>query len=226
MNLYAISGVLLGFAETDAGGGEESTGRMAVKQMQYWWEQFVSNETALRILAVGLSVVLGLFLYGLLTRGVTLYCKRNNLTYEFDILLTKFLRWIYFPILVLVILQLGGVDLGSFWTMVSAGLAMVAIGFVAVWSVISNVSASIMIFAMRHFRIGDEIELIENGEVAGMRGQVRDITLMFTVLQEPADKDGNPGPVLKIPNNMFFQRTLRTHSYASSRKLDRPKNLG
>ncbi len=190
-----------------------------------WWEQYVSNEVALHILFAGLAVVVGLMLYGVLTRGVTIYCKRNHLTYEMDILLTKFLKWFYFPILLLVVLQVGGVDLGSFWTMISAGLAMIAIGFVAVWSVISHVSASLMIFAIRHFRIGDDIELIENGETKGLRGTVRDITLMFTILQQPGENEGDAGAILKIPNNLFFQRTLRCHTCPSSLDKAVPENL-
>ena len=42
---------------------------------------------------------------------------------------------------------------------------MVAIGFIAVWSILSNVLCSLMLIMHRSFRIGDDIEVVAINEV-------------------------------------------------------------
>ena len=59
----------------------------------------------------------------------------------------------------------------------------------------------------RPFRLHDYIEVLENGEKPGLKGRVIDVNLIYTTLQETGD--GHEGTVLQLPNNLFFQRTVR-----------------
>jgi small-conductance mechanosensitive channel len=75
--------------------------------------------------------------------------------------------------------------------------------------VLSNIFCSVLIFTTRPFRLYDRIEVLENGEKAGLKGRVVDINLIYTTLQEEGADDGHPGPTLQIPNSLFFQRAVR-----------------
>lgn len=126
--------------------------------------------------------------------------------------LQKFQRWTIFLVAGLILLQALGV-FGSAWGLISAGLAALAVGFVAAWSMLSNATAALLILTFRPFRIGDMVELVEpNGAALG--GHVADMNLMYTTLKlEPVAGEAAVAPrFLCVPNNLFFQKMLRTQS--------------
>ena len=88
-----------------------------------------------------------------------------------------------------------GVD---FFALMGGVLALIAIGFFAVWSTLSNVLCSLFLLTVRPFQVGDEVELLPDP----VRGRVTDLNLFFTTL---ATDDGR---LVQIPNNLFFQRVV------------------
>lgn len=96
-----------------------------------------------------------------------------------------------------------GVSGTVLWTAFTGFAAVGAIAFFAAWSVLSNLFCTLLIVVMRPFRLHDRIELLENGEKPGVKGDVVDINMVYTTLLE----DG--GTTLQVPNNLFFQRTTR-----------------
>lgn len=108
----------------------------------------------------------------------------------------------------LLVLQQLGVSPTVLWTALTGFVAVAAVAFFAAWSVLSNIFCAFLIFTTRPFRLYDQIELLENGEKPGLRGQVVDINLIYTTLKETVP-EGELAPVLQIPNSLFFQRTVR-----------------
>jgi small-conductance mechanosensitive channel len=134
--------------------------------------------------------------------------------------LQKLRRWAIVSLTVLALMEVLGV-FGSAWALVSAALAALAVGFVAAWSVLSNATAALLVLTFCPFRVGDRVELVEpSGDAIG--GRVIDMNLMYTTLsaepdsKEPSASDGDGDmqrvQLLRIPNNLFFQRILRTRS--------------
>ncbi|HAU79048.1 mechanosensitive ion channel family protein [Stenotrophomonas sp. TWI273] len=113
---------------------------------------------------------------------------------------------VYFTVL-LIVLNIVGVSATVLWTAFTGFAAVGAVAFFAAWSVLSNIFCTLLIFTTRPFRLHDYIELLENGEKPGLKGRVIDINLIYTTLQETGS--GHEGTVLQMPNNMFFQRTVR-----------------
>ena len=108
----------------------------------------------------------------------------------------------------LLILERLGVSGTVLWTAFTGFAAVAAVAFFAAWSVLSNIFCTMLILTTRPFRLYDHVELLENGEKPGLRGQVVDINLVYTTLRETDDGDG-AGTSLQIPNSLFFQRALR-----------------
>ncbi|NQZ78609.1 MAG: mechanosensitive ion channel [Ekhidna sp.] len=77
-------------------------------------------------------------------------------------------------------------------------LGLVAIGFFAIWSLLSNIIAGIIIYIINPFKISDTIVLVEKE----ITGKVTDIGLIFTTL---ADDEGS----FTVPNNLFFQQVIK-----------------
>jgi len=108
----------------------------------------------------------------------------------------------------LLVLERMGVSGTVLWTAFTGFAAVAAVAFFAAWSVLSNIFCTMLILTTRPFRLYDHVELLENGEKPGLRGQVVDINLVYTTLRETDDGDG-AGTSLQIPNSLFFQRALR-----------------
>ncbi|MDV3468102.1 mechanosensitive ion channel family protein [Stenotrophomonas sp. C3(2023)] len=119
---------------------------------------------------------------------------------------------IYFSAL-LVILHILGTSGAVLWTAFTSFAAVGAVAFFAAWSVLSNIFCTLLIFTTRPFRLHDYIEVLENGEKPGLKGRVIDVNLIYTTLQESGE--GHEGTVLQLPNNLFFQRTVRRWRDAS-----------
>ncbi len=157
-------------------------------------------------------VAVALLLSRILRRLIDSRRQANHLTPVMAGRLQVFRRWTILVLALLALMQALGV-FGSAWSLVSAGLAAIAIGFVAAWSVLSNATAALLVLTFRPFRLGDTVELLEpNGNSLG--GRVLDMNLMFTTLgvEPPAGEPGSEPQVLQVPNNLFFQKIVRVRS--------------
>lgn len=94
-------------------------------------------------------------------------------------------------------------------TLLAGGLALIATGFVALWSTLSNILCTIVILVTRPFRIGDILTFPPDG----ISGQVVDLSFFFTTLRT-AD-----GGSITVPNTMFFQRIVVRNETGTSMEL-------
>ncbi|RJP35699.1 MAG: hypothetical protein C4547_09225 [Phycisphaerales bacterium] len=99
----------------------------------------------------------------------------------------------------LILIAIAGWKVESLWTFFTTLLAMVAIGFVAVWSILSNLLATLVILIWKPFNVGEEVELLPEG----LSGEVVDINFMYTIL-ENAD-----GGRTAVPNSLFAQKFVK-----------------
>lgn len=117
-------------------------------------------------------------------------------------------RWAVGLVTPLIVLQATGM-IQHAWTVISAVVAAVAIGFVASWSLLSNATSALLLLTFRPFRVGDVVDLVEPSNGSQMTGRVVDMNLMFTTLQEQAAGNGVPRGTLQVPNSLFFQKVVR-----------------
>ena len=118
------------------------------------------------------------------------------------------LKWLIYIAFIVLLLQQIGVEINSIWTLLTATAAMVAIGFVAVWSILSNLLCTLLLIGFKPFQIGDTVELIDAGMTSGIKGTVRNINLIYTTLVESSENKDEPWRT-QIPNNLFFQKVIR-----------------
>jgi len=120
-------------------------------------------------------------------------------TVEIAILILGILLWLCAGLL---ILNVWGVGVGGLWTVLVSVFTAIGVGFLAVWTMVSNVTASLFITIWRPFHLGETIEILPEG----LRGRVTDRNLIFTAVHE------SRGTVLQVPNNFFFQKIFRIGS--------------
>lgn len=151
-------------------------------------------------LPVALIVILVTVLLNMVTgRTLRVLARRTHLS-EADVQPVVYVvRWLIRIIAAVLILGVLGFELGGLWAMISTVLGLVAIGFVAVWSLLSNASSTVLILFLRPFQIGDDIEIA--GEPVA--GRVVDLNFFYTTLIDSERR------LLQVPNNLFFQKTVK-----------------
>ncbi len=107
---------------------------------------------------------------------------------------------LYVFVFLLLVIIWGG-DIKNIWVSIGSILGVIAIGFFAIWSILSNIVAGIIIYTINPFKITDTLVLVEKD----VTGKVIDIGLIYTKLQ---DKDG----IITVPNNLFFQQVVKVKS--------------
>lgn len=155
-----------------------------------------------------LATLLGAWLLRvLLRRLIKRFAAHYTLPLEMVMGARRIMSFIVYFGALLVILHILGTSATVLWTAFTGFAAVGAVAFFAAWSVLSNIFCTLLIFTTRPFRLHDYIEVLENGEKPGLKGRVIDVNLIYTTLLETGE--GHEGTVLQLPNNLFFQRTVR-----------------
>jgi small-conductance mechanosensitive channel len=141
--------------------------------------------------AVVLNLVIG--------RTLVLLARRTSFTEHEVLPFRRAIKWVITIAALVFVLGAFGLNVGGMWGILSTILAMVAIGFVAVWSVLSNTLCSLIIMIFRPFAVGDEVEFPKDD----VKGRVIDLNIFYTTL------DAGDGTLMQVPNNLFFQKVLR-----------------
>ncbi len=107
-------------------------------------------------------------------------------------------------VVVCLILGLGYSEISVF---LSSIFAVVGIALFAQWSILSNVTASMIIFFGFPYKVGDRIKVLDKDD--DMRGVIVEITLFHVILKR---EDGN---LITYPNTLILQKAVL--------KLDHPE---
>jgi small-conductance mechanosensitive channel len=93
-----------------------------------------------------------------------------------------------------------GVKQSQMAVFISSAMAVLGIAFVAQWSLLSNITAGLILFFNHPLKIGDHIKIIEKDFV--IEGIISDITFFFVHIKtENKEK-------ISIANNIFLQKNI------------------
>lgn len=177
--------------------------------MKAWLAQWLGEWSEALLLGVQVLLILlaGYVLQRLVARGLTRVGTRYQLPGELLLPLRGALRWLIMGSALMLALEHLGVSAAVLWAAFSGFVAVAAVAFFAVWSVLSNLFCAVLIFTVGPFRLGDRVEVIEAADKPGAKGRVIAINLLYTTLEE--DAEAGSGALVQIPNSLFFQKVVR-----------------
>lgn len=170
-----------------------------------------------KFVEITLIVVAGYFANYFTQRALFSLQRNGKLDGPMLFPLLGIIKWFIVVLVVLLVLYQLGISLTVILTSVSGILMLVAIGFVAVWSVLSNVSCSFLLLVFPPFKFGDTIEIKEAEKEFGLKGKVIGLNLFYTTLAANDEKNGDT--LIRVPNNLFFQRVIICHSGEKTEEL-------
>ncbi|GEA50220.1 hypothetical protein VIN01S_10240 [Vibrio inusitatus NBRC 102082] len=96
-------------------------------------------------------------------------------------------------------LIVSGIGYGNFAIFISSVFTVIGVGFIAQWSILSNVTASFLIFFVFPYRIGDYI-VVADGD--GIEGTLLEIKIFHTLIRHPNDN------IITYPNTLLLQKCV------------------
>ncbi|MEQ8909991.1 MAG: mechanosensitive ion channel [Vicingaceae bacterium] len=100
------------------------------------------------------------------------------------------------------ILLVWGVKQSDLAVLIGSVLTVVGVAFFAQWSLLSNITSSVIIFFNHPLRLNDFITIME-GKDYQIEGRVTSIGLFFVTLE---NKEGEE---ITLPNNVFIQKSMK-----------------
>ena len=100
------------------------------------------------------------------------------------------------------IMIIWGVKQSDLTVFVGSILTVVGVAFFAQWSILSNITSSIILFFNHPTKIYDSIMILEGKDYV-VEGKITNIGLFFVTLLTPE------GEIVTLPNNIFIQKSIK-----------------
>ncbi len=158
-----------------------------------------SNKTMTTTLLI-CSFYIALFIFGQRVIGhwISQLANHKQVSNTRAKLVTQYISYLFFGIVTCLAVISLGVEYQQISLFISSVFAVLGVALVAQWSILSNITAGILIFFVFPYRIGDHIKVIDKDE--DVSGVIVEISL-FHVLIKRQDQ-----VVITYPNNLMLQK--------------------
>lgn len=165
-----------------------------------------SHKVIYSIIIFVVSILLRLF--------VTSSLKRIQSKFGFQeariIVTNKIISVLVYGTAITIIAFIWGVSDEQFLLFVSSFLTVLGIAFFAQWSLLSNITAGIILFINYPVKIGDTITILEKDN--NTTGEIKDIGAFFITLKTPENA------LITIPNAVILQKNIEYSSSTHSKE--------
>lgn len=144
-------------------------------------------------------------LYFILKRLMAKWIDRAAKTFDYDKSRVKITKRLFnvllFAVSLGILLFIWGVNQNELVFFITSMLTVLGIAFFAQWSIISNVTATLVIYFNHPAKIGDTITIMD--KEFNIEARISDIGIFFMTLKTES------GEVITIPNNLFIQKMVK-----------------
>ncbi len=156
-----------------------------------YWEEGIATLTIILIYII-LRIII--------TKVVTRFAKLNEVLEHRTNLIIKYINLLLGILTVISITIIWGVKKDQILLFISSIFAVVGVASFAQWSILSNITAGIIIFFSYPFKIGDKIKI--HDKEYPVEGEIEDIKAFYVILKT------NDGEMITYPNNLLMQKGI------------------
>jgi small-conductance mechanosensitive channel len=113
----------------------------------------------------------------------------------------KIVRIVFFLLFASFMLFIWGVNQSELVYFITSLLTVVGIAFLAQWSILSNITSTLVIFFNHPVKIGDTITVMD--KEFNVEGRVSDIGIFFLIIKT------TEGDQITLPSNVFMQKMVK-----------------
>ena len=170
-------------------------------------------EYKIEFILIGLLVVLLYLLIQLTKKTLKRFTIIKSIEPHRRKLILNILYFSYYIIALVLVIAIIGVDIKQFMLFISSILAVLGVGFFAQWSLLSNLTASFILFFYHPVRIGDHIKILDKD--FDLTGKVKDIKGFYLLLKTDDEK------LITIPNSILLQKGIELLKVDSNEKTEK-----
>jgi len=94
-----------------------------------------------------------------------------------------------------------GIKASQLATYIASLFTVLGIAFIAQWSLLSNITATLILFFNHQVHIGDKIQILD--KEFQIEGEISDIGIFFTVIKVSNQE------YISLPSNVFIQKMVK-----------------
>lgn len=152
-----------------------------------------------KLVSSAVVIVMLLFISHIIKKKAKEISTARNLKKTRYFAIKRIISFLSLVLLLISLVFIWGINIKHLWLSMTGVLALIAVAFFAVWSLVGNILAGLIIYFTTPFKINDSIEVMPDG----IKGKVLAINTFFTVLI------GEDDSYINVPNSLFFQKYVR-----------------
>ncbi len=114
----------------------------------------------------------------------------------------KIINFTLLSVFLTIILIIWGVNQSDLLVFIGSVLTVIGVGLFAQWSILSNITSSIIIFFNHPVKLNDTVIIME-GKDYEIEGKVTNIGIFFVTIEIGATDE------ITLPNNIFIQKMIK-----------------
>ncbi|NBL64323.1 mechanosensitive ion channel [Flavobacterium sp. NST-5] len=152
------------------------------------------------IITTVLLIVAVMLIRALITNVIKKFSKRTELNENRATLITKYINIVITILMVGAITIIWGVKTEDLYIAFTTVITLIGVAFFAQWSILSNITAGIILFFAFPFKIGDTIKVHDKD--FPLEAEIEDIKTFHIILRTL------DGEIIVYPNNLLLQKGI------------------
>ena len=146
------------------------------------------------------SIYIALFIFGqrIIQKQITKLAQVKQVSETRTKVVTHYITYLLFIIITCLAVVSLGIKYQQVSLFISSAFAVLGVALVAQWSILSNITAGILIFFVFPYRIGSRIKVVDKDE--NISGVITEINLFHILIQR------EDGILITYPNNLMLQK--------------------
>ena len=153
-----------------------------------------------QIIATAIALLVFTALRYLVNSIIEKFGKRAGFAVTRTHLVKKYIDYFIYMLAILTIVSIWGIKTGQLFLFITSVLTVIGVAFFAQWSILSNITAGIIVFFSSPFKIGDTIKILDKD--FPIEAKIVDIKSFYTLLKTAE------GQEITLPNNLLLQKGI------------------
>ncbi|MGL2994503.1 mechanosensitive ion channel domain-containing protein [Flavobacterium sp. TSSA_36] len=136
----------------------------------------------------------------LVSKIVRRYAKSSEIIEKRTNLVIKYIHILITILAIIFLIVIWGVQAKDIFITISSVATVIGVAMFAQWSILSNITAGIILFFSFPFKIGDMIQIHDKEYL--IEGEIEDIGAYHVTIRS------KEGEIVIYPNNLFFQKGI------------------
>lgn len=146
-----------------------------------------------------------------LAKGIKKYAKTNESLEHRTNLVIKYVNILLTILAIVIVIVIWGVKKDQLFLFTSSFFTIVGVAAFAQWSLLSNITAGIILFFSFPFKIGDHIKILDKDYP--ISGEIIDIKAFYVLLKTDENE------TVTYPNNLLMQKGISILTNHSEEKI-------